>query len=250
MCTFTAVKSADNVLFLTMNRDEKRMRLEAGLEVQCYSNGEIVFPKDAEAGGTWLGSNSDGVVCALLNRYQDTATPNAANMCSRGAIIPDALRFGGFDAVCQHLQSVDFSVYQPCNVLVFSLQQARCFGWSGQALHVSDVSSEQPYMLTSSSVEAAYTLSYREGLFRQWAQSYKEATLGAESVLAEYHTATKTGAESESVLMSRALTHTKSISQIVMSEYSQELHYTNFERLDSLVCSGCFLPENSHSFCF
>src|SRR3954453_15845460 len=67
MCTVTFIPLKDRVI-LTSNRDEKYSRRQALPPQQfTHNGGTIIYPKDADAGGTWIALNEDGNAAVLLN---------------------------------------------------------------------------------------------------------------------------------------------------------------------------------------
>ncbi|MBI5017302.1 MAG: NRDE family protein [Deltaproteobacteria bacterium] len=52
----------------------------------------IYGPRDASAGGTWLGVNEDGVLVSLANHEGTLAGVVGPSLCSRGMLVLDALR--------------------------------------------------------------------------------------------------------------------------------------------------------------
>ena len=67
MCTVTFI-SANDHYYITSNRDEKKLR-KPGIPPRKYlvNNVELLFPKDADAGGSWIGMNAYGHMAVLLN---------------------------------------------------------------------------------------------------------------------------------------------------------------------------------------
>ena len=77
MCTLT-VYSGKKRCVVTMNRDELRTRKEAGvLHSKSINDIRFFHPVDLVSGGTWFGVNNQGVILALLNRYQAPQTKEA-----------------------------------------------------------------------------------------------------------------------------------------------------------------------------
>lgn len=80
----------DFPIVLGMNRDEF---LSRPAEPPAVRRGRIPFvaPRDLERGGTWIGTNAAGVVCALTNRDESPPPPGRP---SRGALVVEALSCG------------------------------------------------------------------------------------------------------------------------------------------------------------
>src|SRR5664279_4462760 len=67
MCTVTFIAYGHKV-YITHNRDEKSIRPIAVPPKQYVINGHrLLFPKDGQAAGTWIGVNENGCAAVLLN---------------------------------------------------------------------------------------------------------------------------------------------------------------------------------------
>ena len=75
-------------LVVAANRDEDLDRIAEPPAVRTHSGVRILAPRDAQAGGTWIGLNEHGVFVAITNRFG--RPPNKA-FRSRGMIVLDAL---------------------------------------------------------------------------------------------------------------------------------------------------------------
>ncbi|MGM0651116.1 MAG: NRDE family protein, partial [Bacteroidota bacterium] len=66
MCTVTYIPSLQgNSFVLTSNRDEKEYRPTMPPEVYTYDNCKLVFPRDEEAGGSWIAVSDKGNINCL-----------------------------------------------------------------------------------------------------------------------------------------------------------------------------------------
>lgn len=263
MCTLTAFRTADGLL-ITMNRDESRLRFEAGLKrtfdsiepTQTKTDNktltkqavELAYPVDGQAFGTWTGLSNHGVVMCLLNRYQDAHVPNAL---TRGSIIPTALKHGQANAVFEHLEQLDTLSFNPFDLLVFSVKESRFFSWDGTHYNFEALHLESGRMFSSSSIDAKTILPHRHKLFDTWLhqnhvgsdsengklnskQPCSNKSL-SETVLRGFHLQQETGQESRSIFMARDKNHTKSISQITLSNLQGSLDYYSEEKLQSVL---------------
>jgi uncharacterized protein with NRDE domain len=93
MCTlhlFYRVSEEEPVLFAA-NRDENLDRAWTGPSILSAVPG-VFGPRDATAGGTWLGVSSSGLLVSLANHKGTLA--NGASLCSRGHFVFEVLRRG------------------------------------------------------------------------------------------------------------------------------------------------------------
>src|SRR5690242_14234646 len=91
MCTVSFIPVKDTFI-ITSNRDEKLTRKKAITPV-AYKEGEfyLIYPKDGDAGGTWIVMKENGDCAVLLNGafLPHRATP--AYRRSRGLILLDII---------------------------------------------------------------------------------------------------------------------------------------------------------------
>ncbi|MGH0029521.1 MAG: NRDE family protein, partial [Myxococcota bacterium] len=92
MCTLIVLHRCFEAapLVVAANRDEYLDRPTEGpaLRETARGDGRVVAPRDARAGGTWLGLNENGLFAAITNRRCESPDPDRR---SRGLIVMDAL---------------------------------------------------------------------------------------------------------------------------------------------------------------
>lgn len=224
MCTLTISREGRRVC-VTMNRDERRDRVELGLRSQLNANNKIIFPVDKASGGTWIGINDSGVIACLLNRYDCLADPKNA---SRGEIIPTALSKGSIGEAHTWLnKDFDCSRYSPFTLMLLTQLNTLRVDWTGKELFEEELSVDNTMMVTSSSVDTREVIRYRESQFVDWKNQGKPGQKNIPS----FHFQQDKNDTSRSVLMARDITHTKSITQITMADTEARIDYFN----DALV---------------
>lgn len=243
MCTVTVLKN-HNGLLLTMNRDESRLRDEAGLHlIPNINNASPCYPKASSDGGTWIGCNRSGLIMCLLNRYGDASQTDAT---SRGEIIPFILQHHSFCNADTALFELNHSIYNPFDILLMNKNSAKRYTWNGRIFSDQTINIENGYMISSSSVNMSKTLRYRHSLFELWKAQHCDVhtTDLAPLILRNFHLRQEPTDLSSSVLMARQKTHTKSITQIETSGNHITLRYCPKESLDDLIESGTFKQEH------
>ena len=123
---------------LFFNRDELRTRQRA-LPPRAFTSvsGETVLaPVDSDAGGTWIATNAHGLTVALLNRYQDSADPTAADRRrSRGLLVKDLAAASDIDDTVERLRAMDLTIYAPFTlVLISPSRPPSSLFWNGRRL--------------------------------------------------------------------------------------------------------------------
>ncbi|HLB69397.1 MAG TPA: NRDE family protein [Thermoplasmata archaeon] len=130
MCTLIAlyrvVSGYD--LIVGMNRDEERTRPSLPPQL-IEGTPKMVAPRDARAGGTWIGMNEQGLITALSNRrgkISETAK-------SRGLLILEVLRQPTPGAAAIAIdREVRANEYNFFNLFVATRDDLRFFSYDGQ----------------------------------------------------------------------------------------------------------------------
>src|SRR2546423_11704653 len=92
MCTVTFIPTADKI-YLTSNRDEKSLRKQALPPRFYFHNDEqLIYPKDEDAGGTWIAANRNGNAAVLLNGAFVKHIPAPLYRKSRGLVFLDVIK--------------------------------------------------------------------------------------------------------------------------------------------------------------
>lgn len=241
MCTVTAMVAVDK-LIVTMNRDEARQRAESGLYLGRDDTAAVskVYPIDAVSQGTWMGTNNNGVVLCLLNRYHEQLGVYSA---SRGRLIPYLLGLGCAASIKAQFEGwinsgSDLSPYAPFDLLLFSHELSAQVTWNGEEGALNAIDCNKPFCQTSSSVSTQAVIMHRKNLFE---------TCTDEDLLKVFHLNQDATDKSSSVLMDREKSHTKSVSQVVLGVDSSVFKYTSHENLDRLVELRRFNEDNSDS---
>jgi len=117
-------------LVIAANRDEFLDRPSEGPALRKTSYGVIVAPRDALAGGTWLGLNGSGVFAAVTNRR--CAEPDPGRR-SRGLLVIDALRWPTADEAVEKLETgnLEPEAYNPFNLFVADLTSSFLVTYDG-----------------------------------------------------------------------------------------------------------------------
>ena len=68
MCTVTFIPTKEKY-FITSNRDEKNIRKQGYCPCRILRSikRKLIFPKDGDAGGTWIALHENGNAAVLLN---------------------------------------------------------------------------------------------------------------------------------------------------------------------------------------
>lgn len=131
VCTFILAWHvfADTPIVVAANRDEADDR---PAEPPSVRDGEpaVLAPRDAEAGGTWIGVNEHGVLAALTNRWVDADLPGDR---SRGLLVNDVLAEGSAEDGARRVErAVEADEYQGFNLVVADANAVLYYEWDGR----------------------------------------------------------------------------------------------------------------------
>jgi len=115
-------------LVIAANRDEYLDRPSEGPALRSTPDGVVVAPRDARAGGTWLGLNRTGVFAGVTNRYCEN--PDRSRM-SRGWLVMDALRFETAAEAVADFAGLPSDAYNPFNLLIADRERAFLVTYDG-----------------------------------------------------------------------------------------------------------------------
>ncbi len=124
MCTVVLVHGGDGAhrVWVAANRDEDVARPAEGWALR----GGLLAPRDAQAGGTWIGVSPTGVFAAVTNRF---GRPPDASRRSRGEVVPTLLQAATAHDAAGRLQSWPAAQYNPFHAIVADAHEA----WLGVA---------------------------------------------------------------------------------------------------------------------
>jgi uncharacterized protein with NRDE domain len=123
MCTLILLHRcfADAELLVAANRDESLDRPAELPALRAWNGRHVLAPRDARAGGTWLGLNDARLFAALTNR--PTLRPDPSRR-SRGLLVRDALAAPDAAAAATRLSALPAGMYNPFNLVVCDPQDA------------------------------------------------------------------------------------------------------------------------------
>ena len=130
MCTLTLAWQvfSDAPVVVAANRDEALDR-PAEPPGRYAAEPTVVAPRDAEAGGTWIGANEHGVFAGVTNRWLDAPL---AGERSRGLLVGDVLAHEGAEEAVRAVErEVTEREYDGFNLVVADERAAFLLEWDG-----------------------------------------------------------------------------------------------------------------------
>jgi uncharacterized protein with NRDE domain len=130
VCTLIAAwRVFSEPIVVAANRDEALDR--PARPPHAWEGGSGVFaPRDERAGGTWIGTNEDGLFVGITNRRVEI---EGSGERSRGLLVTDALGCDtATDALERVVRETDRRTYSGFNLLVADADRAVLIEWDGE----------------------------------------------------------------------------------------------------------------------
>jgi len=236
MCTVTYIPSTEeNGFVLTSNRDEKEFRPTSPPEIYAYGNCKLVYPRDEQAGGSWIAINEKGNINCLLNGGIIAHKKQEHHTKSRGTVLLD------FTLSALSAQAY-FSQTDLCNVEPFTIvglkqsngkmQDITEFIWDGKHKHFRQLNVFNAYIWSSVTLYNKDDRKNRKKWFEQFYSEHK-SSITKEKII-DFHSGNYTGDNSIGLIMQEdSGLKTLSITQISMSGNKVQMSY--FDLLNSSV---------------
>ncbi len=224
MCTVTFIK-VQGQFFLTSSRDEKLHRKQA-LPPDAYSINDVLllFPKDTDAGGTWIALNEHSGAAVLLNgafHFHESQPPYRR---SRGLVLIDLL---GATLPTDFFTKINLEGIEPFTIIL--LQQFKLFEcrWDGTKKFKRQLSTQQSYIWSSATLYNETVQKRREAWFKKWLSTDPQPTQAA---IIDFHQFAGDGDEQNDIRMNRdGQLFTVSISGIQLAEKTGVMHYLDLK---------------------
>lgn len=173
MCTVTYLPQNNKGFILTSNRDEDIAR-QIALPVTKYviNNKSIYFPKDPNAGGTWIATGSNGFTVCLLNGAFKAHTSSGNYKRSRGLVVLD---FFNYTSQYDFIEQYDFSNIEPFTLIfvkhsnnTISICELR---WDGKKTHHTNYDASLPHIWSSVTLYSDEVIHQRQNWFNDWVKN-------------------------------------------------------------------------------
>ncbi|ASZ11946.1 NRDE family protein [Chitinophaga pendula] len=165
MCTVTFIPTP-NGIYLTANRDEKKERGQAlPPQEHCRKGHQMVYPKDTDAGGTWILLKNKRDAAVLMNGAFENHQRQPSYRESRGVIMLQLLET---DEPDNAFHQADLTDIEPFTLILFiggKLLEAR---WDSKRKYVKQLNATRPNIWSSATLYDALTAVERKKWFHCW----------------------------------------------------------------------------------
>ena len=222
MCTVTFIPTK-NTVFLTSNRDEKILRGKAlPPAIKKLASGNLLYPVDADKGGTWMIARDNGTVGVLLNGAETAHTPAPPYRKSRGLVLVEIMQeaepLAWFSN--KNLQGIEpFTL-----ILYLSQKLVQCY-WNGHHVSIKHLDVNKAYIWSSSTLYSPQIISKRSYWFQTWLQQ----TAITQEAIINFHTFGGDGDRTNDLLMKReGDSNTVSITSVALQHKGLSMLYKEF----------------------
>lgn len=165
MCTVSYVPT-NNGYFLTSNRDERHSRSKALLPKKYDLNNTILlFPKDMDAGGTWITLKENGDSLCLLNGAFDTYLHTEKYIVSRGKIL---VQIACSHNMIESFNEINLQKTAPFTLILvtnYTLVECR---WDGNTKYCIALNASIPHIWSSATLYTKDQQQKRKNWFTNW----------------------------------------------------------------------------------
>lgn len=202
MCTVSFIPSNDKY-FITSNRDEKLSRkIAISPGMFDYNGQKLFFPKDADAGGTWIVMKENGDAAVLLNGAFICHTAEPPYRLSRGIILLDIFSTKKPSVTFAKINLQDI---EPFTLILLENKHLYEFRWDGAEKFCKQLNINKPYIWSSATLYDGFVIKKRE----QWFSSFLNAhPAPAQQDILDFHRFTGDGDKQNDLLMTRDGTYT------------------------------------------
>jgi len=224
MCTVSFIRVKEKV-FLASNRDEKHFRSSA-IPPTIYESetGKLLFPKDPDAGGTWVAMHENGNAIIFLNGAFIFHLSQPPYRLSRGVILLELITHS---SPLNHFSKINLTSIEPFTAVIWEENRLYETRWDGSQKHSQELDSTIPHIWSSATLYNEEVISRRKSWFYKWQQQNPEPAL--DDIL-HFHQFTGDGDSFNDLMMNRnGKVYTVSITGIELSETSGLMKYIDLK---------------------
>jgi hypothetical protein len=220
MCTVTFIP-VGNHFFFTSSRDEQSSRpLALFPEIYEINGCRVLFPKDPQGGGSWIGVNEIGHAGVLLNGAIRAHETGSFYRKSRGLVL---LALISAPSPADAFEATDFYGIEPFTVILFENKNLYSGKWDGQMKWLESLSANKAHIWSSVTLYDSVATRKREEWFHAW---LSESAYPGSLDIIHFHQKGGDGDPFNDIMMNRDhKLFTSSISSIRLSTETASFRY-------------------------
>lgn len=226
MCTVTLfpLPEAENGFVLTSNRDEAVLRKTLQPEIYLEEGIRMLYPRDVEAGGTWIGLSEKQRAICLLNGGFKKHIRKPPYRKSRGVVVKEFLAASN---IRNCIAEYHFPGIEPFTALIVDFGQKLDFlelVWDGDQYHLRELPLESG-IWSSSLLYSSEEVALRKEKFEAFKRHHP---LTPENLLQFHSSGGEVG--EEGLVIDRGFLKTCSITQIFKTTGTVKMWYKDLAR--------------------
>ena len=224
MCTVTFIP-ANNKYFISSNRDEKKTRSQAiAPAVYCINGKKLIFPKDGDAGGSWIALHENGNAAVLLNGALEKHIRMPPYKKSRGKVF---LNIIGDERPVKYFHGSDFFQIEPFTLVLLERNNLYECRWDGKEKYYRQLKKHRPYIWSSVTLYEKNIVQKREEWFASFLNRNPHPT---QKDILEFHRFTGDGDKHNDLLMEReGVFCTVSITSMLLTANRASMKYLDLK---------------------
>jgi hypothetical protein len=219
MCTVTYLPLGGQAFVLTSSRDEYPGRQTSDRpERQQLGAHTVLFPRDGQAGGTWIAASEGATLCLLNGAYtrHDSRPPYRH---SRGLVILHYFDYASTDAF---LRDYPTAGLEPFTLLVRDGDGLREMRWDGANRFTRSLDPDVPHLWASATLYEPAAIQKRQQWFAGWLATHPAPDPVA---IRHFHRTAGDGDPRNDLLMRRENVRTVSLTSVIHREGFPEMWY-------------------------
>ena len=213
MCTVSFIPVKDS-FFITSNRDEKHSRKIAVSPAMVEYNGQkLFFPKDTDAGGTWIVMKENGDAAVLLNGAFICHKVEPPYRSSRGIILLDIF---STERPSLTFTKINLQCIEPFTLVLLENHSLYEFRWDGTEKYCKQLNAGRSYLWSSATLYDGFAVKKREQWFASFLNDHPTPT---QQDILHFHLFTGDGNNKNDLLKTRDRMYTTvSITSILLTK--------------------------------
>lgn len=227
MCTVTFIP-AEHTIFLTSNRDEKHWRSIASAPAAYEGiSGKILFPKDGDAGGTWIAAHENGNAIVFLNGGFIAHASQPPYRKSRGLVLLELIDHSG---PYNNFLTIELDHIEPFTAIIWNDHRLFECRWDGEQKHVLELNGTIPHIWSSVTLYVPEVIARRNQWFEEWIRLKKNPS---QDDILYFHQFTGDGDCHNDLKMDRGQVFTVSVTSMSVSKDHTLMRYLDLKNNQS-----------------
>jgi hypothetical protein len=225
MCTVTFIASGEEYI-ITSNRDEKTIRKWAIQPIfSVYNAHKLIFPKDADAGGTWIVMKENGDAAVLLNGAFICHASEPPYRLSRGIIL---LEIFATEKPSTTFRKINLQDIEPFTLILLENKYLFEFRWDGTEKYYKQLNASGSYIWSSATLYDGLVIKKREQWFNSFLNSHP---VPSPQDILDFHLFTGDGDKENDLMMTRdGMYQTVSITSIQLTKHKGSMKYIDLKK--------------------